>query len=109
MTCQRHGREYDQNYKGTRYHVWGNYWCVLGGEGRMVVAWGPYGFLSEGILIPEERKDGGATAVKLPIPVGGRDRNDTDRGEIPRDEGEGDKRLPAGEQGALFHPDAGGR
>ena len=102
MTCQRHGREYDQNYKGTRYHVWGNYWCVLGGEGRMVVAWGPYGFLSEGILIPEERKDGEA---KTPV-VGG-DRQDTGRSNVPREEGEGDQRVPAGEQGALFHPDAG--
>ena len=60
-----------------------------------------------GILTEEERKDGGTTAFKLPIPVVGRDRNDTDRGEIPRDEGTGDKRLPVGEQGALFHPDAG--
>ena len=102
MTCQRHGREYDQKYNRTRYHVWGNYWCVLGGEGRMVVAWGPYGFLSEGILIPEERKDGEA---KTPV-VGG-DRQDTGRGNVPREEAKGDKRVPAGEQGALFHPDAG--
>jgi len=102
MTCQRHGREYDQKYNRTRYHVWGNYWCVLGGEGRMVVAWGPYGFLSEGILIPEERKDGEA-----PTPMVSRNRHDTGRGDVPREETEGDQRLPAGEQGALFHPDAG--
>ena len=60
-----------------------------------------------GILTEEERKGGGATAFKLPIPVVGRDRNDTDRGQIPREEAKGDKRVPAGEQGALFHPDAG--
>ena len=55
-----------------------------------------------GILTPKEMKDGEAKT-----PVVGRDRNDTDRGEIPREEGEGDKRLPEGEQGSLFHPDAG--
>jgi len=46
-----------------------------------------------GILTEEERKDGGTTAFKLPIPVVGRDRNDTDRGEIPREEGEGKRRI----------------
>ena len=40
-------------------------------------------------------------------PVVGRDRHDTDRGQIPREEGAGDKRVPAGEQGSLFHRDAG--
>ena len=55
-----------------------------------------------GILTEEEMKDGEAKT-----PVVSRDRNDTDRGEIPREEGAGDKRVPEGEQGALFHPDAG--
>ena len=61
----------------------------------------------EGILTEEERKDGGTTAFKLPIPVVGRDRNDTGRGNVPREEAKGDKRLPAGEQGSLFHGAAG--
>ena len=54
-----------------------------------------------GILTEEEMKDGEA---KTPV-VGG-DRQDTGRGNVPREEGAGDKRVPAGEQGALFHPDA---
>ena len=55
-----------------------------------------------GILTEEEMKGGEA---KTPV-VGG-DRQDTGRGNVPREEGAGDKRVPAGEQGALFHPDAG--
>ena len=55
-----------------------------------------------GILTEEERKDGEAKT-----PVVGRDRQDTGRGQIPREEAKGDKRVPAGEQGSLFHPDAG--
>ena len=55
-----------------------------------------------GILTEEEMKDGEAKT-----PVVGRDRQDTGRSNVPREEGAGDKRVPAGEQGALFHPDAG--
>ena len=56
----------------------------------------------EGILTEEEMKDGEAKT-----PVVRRDRQDTGRGDVPREEAEGDKRVPAGEQGALFHRDAG--
>ena len=55
-----------------------------------------------GILIPEERKDGAATA-----PMVSRDRHDTGRGNVPREETKGDQRVPVGEQGSLFHGEAG--
>ena len=56
----------------------------------------------EGILTEEERKDGEA-----PIPMVGRNRHDTGRGNVPREEAEGDQRVPEGEQGSLFHGEAG--
>ena len=55
-----------------------------------------------GILTEEERKDGEA-----PTPVVSRNRHDTGRGNVPREETEGDQRLPEGEQGSLFHGEAG--
>ena len=55
-----------------------------------------------GILTEEEIKDGEA-----PTPVVSRNRHDTSRGNVPREETEGDQRVPAGEQGSLFHREAG--
>ncbi len=62
-----------------------------------------------GILTEEERKDGAARILDTPTSsrMVGRDRHAMDRGQILREEREGDKSLPEGEQGSLFHREAG--
>tara|TARA_R100000306_G_scaffold59598_1_gene58851 strand:+ start:421 stop:687 length:267 start_codon:yes stop_codon:yes gene_type:complete len=61
-----------------------------------------------GILTEEERKDGKATPVvsrkRFAFPI---NRHDTGTNNVSRKEGEGNQRLPEGEQGTLFHRETG--